>query len=45
MYGGMDVKRHAFLLSVLHVGERSAGHPAKELPLQNNGSLGGTQTL
>jgi hypothetical protein len=45
MYGGNNVKLHAFLSSALHIGERSAGHPAKEPPLQNNGNLGGTQIL
>jgi len=33
MYGGMEFKLHAFLSSALHVGEPSAGHPAKEPPI------------
>jgi hypothetical protein len=45
MYGGMDVKCHALFSLALHVSERSAGHPAKEPPLQNDGNLGETQTL
>jgi hypothetical protein len=44
MYGGMDVKVHAFLSSALDVGERSAG-PSQRPPLQNNSNLGGTQKL
>jgi hypothetical protein len=32
MYGGMDVKLHAFLSLALRVAERPAGHPATLIP-------------